>query len=177
MSDGELEMREREQRAHHALETYRERRRRRRGQDTWFGSAEGLVDDAVRALGAEELSRRRIDVIQEALAEGMPPELAEMQYDVAWEEGLDPALAHELVRSGLGVLPPEDGVANAPRFDTTDKYRPEWLAPAVDPDAMLRERTLRFSFRRLRALLEANADPAEALRAFAREPDVGPVGY
>ena len=42
----------------------------------------------------------------------------------------------------------------------------------------LRERMLRYSFRRLRALLEQHTgDAAAAFRAFAREPDVGPVGY
>lgn len=173
------EMTEREQRAGHVLEAYRERRRIRRGEDTWFGGGgEGLLESAEHGLDAEELSRRRIDVIQEALDVGMPDELAEMLYDISREEGVDPVLAFELVRAGLGVLPPREGVENAPVFATTDKYRPEWLEPPVDPDTQLRERTLRFSFRRLRALLEQHTgNAAEAFRAFAREPDVGPVGY
>ena len=172
------DMMEREQRAGHALGAYRERRRTRRGDDTWFGGGEGLLETAEQGLDAEELSRRRIDVIQEALDVGMASELAEMLYDVAREEGLDPVLAFELVRAGLGVLPPREGVENAPVFATSDKYRPEWLESPVDPDTQLRERTLRFSFRRLRALLEQHTGNApEAFRAFAREPDVGPVGY
>src|SRR5215213_7153131 len=36
-------MAEREERAGHALEAYRERRRRRRGEDTYFGSADCLL--------------------------------------------------------------------------------------------------------------------------------------
>jgi hypothetical protein len=172
------DMHDREERADRALDAYRERRRERRGEDTWFGSGEGLRADAEHGLDADELSRRRIDVIQESVAVGMSDELAEMLYDVAWDEGLDPALAFELVRSGMGVLPPDEGIANAPDFPTTDKYRPEWLEPPVDPDAVLRERTLRLSFRRLRGLLEQHTGGAgEAFRAFAREPDVGPVGY
>ena len=170
------DMEEREERASRALAAYRERRRRRRGEDTWFGVGEGLLDEE--GLNPEELSRRRMDVVQEAVAVGMSDELAEMLYDIARDEGVDPALAYELVRSGMGVPPPEDGVENAPRFATSDKYRPEWLEPPVDPDTVLRERTLRFSFRRLRGLLEQHTgDAAAAFRAFAREPDVGPVGY
>lgn len=170
------DMEEREQRANHALDAYRERRRQRRGEDTWFGGGEGLLDEA--GLNADEVSRRRIDVIQEAVAVGMSDELAEMLYDVAREEGLDPAMAYELVRIGMGVLPPAEGLENAPQFATSDKYRPEWLEEALDPDTVLRERTLRFSFRRLRGLLEQHTgDAAAAFRAFAREPDVGPVGY
>lgn len=170
------DMEEREERASHALEAYRERRRQRRGEDTWFGAGEGLLDED--GLNADELSRRRIDVIQEAVGVGMSDELAEMLYDVAHDEGLDPAMAYELVRSGMGVLPPAEGLDNAPQFATSDKYRPEWLEPPVDPDTVLRERTLRFSFRRLRGLLEQHTgDAAAAFRAFAREPDVGPVGY
>jgi hypothetical protein len=172
------DMLEREQRADRALDAYRERRRNRRGEDTWFGSSEGMLEAAEHGLNPDEISRRRIDVIQEAVGVGMGDELAEMLYDVAREEGLDPVLAFELVRCGLGVLPPPDGVENAPRFATSDKYRPEWLESPVDPDSLLRERTLRFSFRRIRALLEQHTgDAAEAFRAFAREPDVGPVGY
>jgi hypothetical protein len=174
------DMEERQARADRALHDYRERRRIRRGEDTWFGvgDGEGLLESAEHGLNAEEISRRRMDVIQECVAVGMSDELAEMLYDVARDEGLDPALAYELVRAGLGVLPPRDGVHNAPDFATTDKYRPEWLEPPVDPDTVLRERTLRLSFRRLRALLEQHTDDAaQAFRAFAREPDVGPVGY
>jgi hypothetical protein len=101
-----------------------------------------------------------------------------MMYDIAVEEGLDPMLAFELVRSGLGVAPPADGIDNSPSQPTTDKYTPGWLMqPASPTDDMLRERMLRLSFRRVRGLLEAHADPADALRAFAREPDVGAFGY
>jgi len=172
------EMQEREERAERALQAYRERRRRRRGGDTWFGSGEGLLEGAEQGLNAEELSRRRVDVVQEALAVGMSEELAVLLYDLARDEGLDPALAYELVHSGMGVLPPGGGVDNAPDFATTDKYRPEWLEPPVDPDTVLRERTLRLSFRRLRGLLERHTgDAAAAFRAFAREPDVGQAGY
>jgi hypothetical protein len=173
------DMEERQARADRALHDYRERRRIRRGEDTWFGSGgEGLLEAAEQGLNADEISRRRIDVIQECVAIGMSDELAEMLYDVSREEGMDPLLAAELVRSGLGVLPPREGVHNAPEFATTDKYRPEWLEPPVDPDTVLRERTLRLSFRRLRSLLERHTgDAGAAFRAFAGEPDVGPVGY
>ncbi|HEX8906621.1 MAG TPA: hypothetical protein VF771_17355, partial [Longimicrobiaceae bacterium] len=123
------------------------------------------------------LARRRMDVIAEAQGEGMSPELAEMMYDVAREEGLDPALAHELVRSGLGVAPPPDGMANAADQPASDKYYPTWLLPANAPDDVLRERMLRMSFRRLRSKLETYNDPAEAFRAYAREPDVGLYGF
>ncbi|MBW3656046.1 MAG: hypothetical protein KY444_08050 [Gemmatimonadetes bacterium] len=165
-----------EQRAEHVLDAYLERRRRRRAEDTWFGDPRGLLAVTDAGLDAEEVSRRRIDVVQEAVNVGMAPELAEMLYDVAQAEGLDPVLGFELVRSGLGVQPPER-LDNAPDFATTDKYRPEWLEPPVDPDSLLRERTLRMSFRRLRGFLEQHEDPAEAFGAFAREPDVGAVGY
>jgi hypothetical protein len=172
------EMEDRELRADRALDAYRERRRNRRGEDTWFGSGEGTLEHAEQGMNADELSRRRIDVVQEAVGVGMPDALAEMLYDVAREEGLDPVLAYEIVRSGMGVLPPPEGLENAPQFATSDKYRPEWLESPVDPDTLLRERTLRFSFRRVRGLLEQHTgDAAAAFRAFAREPDVGPVGY
>lgn len=170
------DMAERDERAGHVLHAYRERRRTRRGEDTWYGEGEGLAEAAEKGLSADQLGRRRMDVIQEAVDLEMPPELAEMMYDIARDEGLDPVLGFELVRAGMGVRPPAD-LDNAPGFETTDKYRPEWLAPPLDPDTLLRERTLRVSFRRLRGMLERHPDPADALRAFAREPDVGPVGY
>lgn len=173
----ELTPDERQARAGHLLEAYRERRRRRRGEDTWFGSTDCLVSGAEAGAGEQELVRRRLDVLEEAQAEGMSAELAAMLYDVAREEGLDPPLGLELVRIGLGVLPPDDGLDNAPRQPTVDRYSPLWLTPPIPTDYLLRERMLRLSFRRLRALLEEHADPEEALRAFAREPDVGVFGY
>jgi hypothetical protein len=170
----EQDVEDREARAGHALAAYRERRRRRRGEDTWFGSSTCLLGDS---SGAEAVHRRK-ELMAEAAAQGMPMSLAEQMYDVSREEGLDPALAYELVRCGLGVCPPESGVSNAPEQPSSDKYAPGWLLqPASAPDEVLRERMLRLSFRRLRSLLEQHDEPADALRAFAREPDVGVHGY
>lgn len=169
-------MADREARASRVLHAYRERRRRRRAEDTWFGTGDGLLgddDDGDAAVRA----RRRMDVVGEAEADGMSPELAEMMYDVAVEERLDPALACELVCSGMGVAPPAGGLDNAAEQPGSDKYYPTWLLPANPTDDVLRERMLRLSFRRLRALLEACADPADAFRAYAREPDVGIFGF
>jgi hypothetical protein len=171
-------MAEREERAGHALAAYRERRRRRRAEDTWFGSADCLLahDDAALEDEAERL-RRRMDVVEEAHEAGMSAQLAEMVYDVAREEGLDPVLAYELVRSGLGVAPPPEGIANAQEQPSSDKYYPTWLLPATPTDDILRERMLRMSFRRMRAMLQEHARPDEAFRAYAREPDVGMFGF
>jgi hypothetical protein len=168
---------DREAAAGHALDAYRERRRRRRAEDTYFGSSDCLLARAEDGAEEQELVGRRIEILREAEQSGMSTELAEMLYDVAREEGLDPALGYELVRCGLGVVPPGDGVSNAPSQPTTDKYLPEWLDPPMPPDALLRERMLRLSFRRLLALLERHEDVDEAFRAFAREPDVGYLGY
>jgi hypothetical protein len=172
----EQAMAEREERARRALEAYRERRRRRRAPDTWFGSDECLLTRAEPEDEAERL-RRRMDVVTESQEAGMPPELAELIYDVAREEGLDPALAYEVVRSGLGVAPPPGGVETASEQPSSDKYYPSWLLPASPPDDVLRERMLRMSFRRVRAMLEAHEDPEEAFRAYSHEPDVGLYGF
>lgn len=169
-------MAEREESAQHALDAFRERRRRRRGEDTYFGSADLLLE-RVEEGEERERAQRRIEVLDAAAEDGMPHELAELLYDAARESGVDPWLAYELVRSGLGVLPPAEGVSNAPSQPETDKYVPEWLAPAIPTDALLRERMLRLSLLRLRALLERHESAEEALRAFAREPDVGYLGY
>ena len=164
--------------ASRALGAYRERRRQRRAEDTYFGSSACLLAGAEASLDTKEREHRRGEILDEATQSGMSPELAEQLYDVAREEGLDPALAYELVRCGIGVLPPAEGVSNAPSQPSSDPYAPEWLLDSpVPPDELLRERTLRFSFRRLRALLEEHEDVDQAFRAFAREPDVGLAGY
>lgn len=168
---------DREESASRALNAYRERRRRRRAEDTYFGSSDCLLSRTESAGGEADLTSRRVEIMEAAQQSGMPPELAELLYDVARDEGLDPALGYELVRCGLGVCPPDDGISNAPTQPTTDKYVPEWLDPALPPDALLRERMLRLSFRRLLSLLERHAEVDDAFRAFAREPDVGYMGY
>jgi hypothetical protein len=170
-------LQERERRASHALAAYQERRRRRRAGDTYFGSAECLLEHVERGLAEPEKARRLSEIVEEADAAGMSRDLAERLYEVAREEGIDPALGFELVRSGLGVAPPPEGVSNAPDQPVADHYLPEWMFPPTPPDDLLRERMLRFSFRRLKSLLEEYERPADALQAFAREPDVGTFGY
>lgn len=174
-AEGTLE--ELEQSAHHALQAYRERRRSRRGEDTFFGSVDALLEHSEQGLEPREVHRRRSDLVDEAVSVGMSRDLAELLYDVAREEGLDPALGLELVKSGLGVCPPADGISNQSAAPTSDKYLPPWMFPAAPTDHLLRERTLHVSFRRLRSLLEQHHNIEEAFRSFAREPDVGHCGY
>ena len=167
----------REESARHVLHAFRERRRRRRGEDTYFGSAECFVDPGEHAPDSPDRERRRSEVMADAQAAGMSHDLAELMYDVAIEEGLDPGLGFELVRSGLSVCPPPDGMSNASAAPATDKYLPPWMFPASPPDHMMRERTLHLSFRRLRSLLEQSHDVEEAFRRFANDPEVGHCGY
>jgi hypothetical protein len=169
-----------EEREHHArrvLDAYRERRRRRRAEDTYFGSAQCLLGKADLQISDSEQARRLSELTGQAETDGMSRDLVERLYEVARDEGLDPALAYELVRCGLGVVPPPDGVSNAAEQPMSDRYLPEWMFPATPTDNMLRERMLRVSFRRLRALLEEHPDPDDAFRAFAHEPDVDVYGY
>lgn len=167
----------REESSRFVLDAYRERRRRRRAEDTYFGSADALLDHVEQGLDAAELERRRDALIEDARDVGMPRELVELLYDIAREEGLDPGLGFELVRSGLGVCPPPDGISNAADRPTTDRYLPPWMFPPTPTDLLLRERTLHLSFRRLRALLEEHHDIEDAFRSFALDPDVAHCGY
>lgn len=168
---------EREQSARHVLNAYRERRRRRRAEDTFSGSAALFLQEAEKNLSRGEIESRRSGLMQEAEEVGMSMELAELLYDIAREEGIDPAIGFDLVCSGLGVCPPEGGVSNAPDAPMVDKYLPSWMFPPLPTDRVLRERTLRVSFRRLRSLLETHDEIDQAFAAFAQEPDVGHCGY
>jgi hypothetical protein len=168
---------EREQQARHVLDAYRERRRRRRAEDTYFGSAQCLLSKAEVQISDSERARRLSELGEQAETDGMSRDLVERLYEVAREEGLDPALAYELVRCGLGVVPPPEGVSNAAGQPVADKYLPEWMFPPTPTDSLLRERMLRVSFRRLRSLLEQHPEPDDAFRAFAHEPDVDVYGY
>ncbi len=167
----------REESSRFVLDAYRERRRRRRGEDTYFGSVDALLARVEEGIDPSELENRRSTLVRDAEDVGMPRELAELLYDVAREEGLDPALGFELVRSGLGVCPPPEGISNASTGPSTDKYLPPWMFPPAPTDLLLRERTLHLSFRKLRSLLEEHHEIEEAFHDFAADPDVGHCGY
>ena len=175
--DSEDTVERREESAQHVLNSFRERRRRRRGEDTFFGSVDLLLDSERENPGEREMERRRVEIMEEAEEVGMSSELAELLYDVALDEGLDPTVAFDLVRSGLGVTPPVEGLSNAPSDPMIDKYLPSWMFPPEPTDRLLRERMLRFSFRRLRSLLMEEEHVETALARFANEPDVGHFGY
>lgn len=155
-----------------ALDHYRAGRRARDGGDPEreFSAAACLLE---RTNEIEELAgrqRRRIELVERAVDEGwMERELAEEAYDIAREEGLEPAFGLEIVRCGVAVCDEPDSELEA---TSAVKGHPEWLAPPVPAAEADRERRLRLSFRRLRRLLEERPTPEEALRAYAAEPDV-----
>lgn len=154
-----------------ALARYRSGRRALDGGGADDESAAACLLE--RAGAIEELAgrqRRRIELVERAVDEGgLERELAEEAYDLAREEGLEPAFGLEIVRCGLGVCEPPDSELEA---TSAVKGHPEWLVPPVPAAEADRERRLRMSFRRLRHLLEERPSPEEALRAFAAEPDV-----
>jgi len=153
-----------------ALERYRAGRR---ALDGGAGADEPAACLLERAEEIEELAgrqRRRIELVERAVEEGgVERGLAEEAYDIAREEGLEPAFGLEIVRCGLGVCEPPESELEA---TSAVKGHPEWLVPPVAAKDADRERRLRLSFRRLRHLLEERPSPEEALRAFAAEPDV-----
>lgn len=131
-----------------------------------------------RARQLEKLAgheRRRAELVDRAVAQsGLGWEEAEAVYEVAQEEGLDPALAFELIHCHVLVRTTEDPVPTEVRGDTElEATPPEWIAEAPpDPAEAREERRLRASFRRLRRLLEERGAPEEALVAYVEEPDV-----
>ncbi len=149
---------------------------------TWLAQDGGDVDTGIpcliqRAHEVEEEAerhRRRAELIDRAVREdGIDPELAGEVYDLAREEGIEPAFAFELVRCGVAVRELDE---EEPEATYTVRGYPSWLHALPEEEAR-RERLLRRSFRRLRGLLERHDSPEEALIAFAREPDVGEVDF
>jgi hypothetical protein len=136
---------------------------------------QGLLDriDSLPAGGHE---RRRAELVHAAEEEaGVAPDLAGEAYDLAVEEGLDPLLAVELVRAGVGIRHrPGDDDADAP---ATGSEGPEWVQVPPSDRAADRERRLREAFRRLRSRIDETGDAAAALHAFVQEPDVDATGY
>jgi hypothetical protein len=159
-----------------ALARYRELR----AADGAIRTGRECLLERARALGEEEPRRRREELVEDAVAGmGLSRAEAEEVYDIAAEEGLDPAFAFELVRCGVAVYEPGGaGPVTAPG-ESSMRAPPEWLAgPAAPPaDVARRERRLRTTFRRLRSLLERYPTPEQALEAFAEEEDVGEYEY
>jgi hypothetical protein len=130
---------------------------------------------AVTSLTGAPHERRHEALMEWAESElGLERAYAEEIYALAEEEDLEPVYAFHLVRSGMGVQelePPEQDMD-----ETVQQAPPDWVAEdAVKLEDVVLERRLRASFRRLRSHLEECATPAEAIRGFLGEPDVGPV--
>lgn len=156
--------------AREALERYRRGAARR-------GEAVACLVGGARRLEREGLRRRRSEVVERAVREsGLGWEEAQQVYDVAHEEGVEPALALELLHCGVLVRAPEEQAPSELERDTVlEATPPEWLAgpPPEETEARWESR-LRGSFRRLRRLLREHPSPEEALVAFTEEPDVAP---
>lgn len=157
-----------------ALERYRDGRVWRAHDGGATPGAKCLVERAPVADRRAAHHRRRIELVEDAVRDvGLGREEAEEVYDVAREEGVEPAFAFELVRCGVGV----GGFGEAPDAEAVTTGRPPWLEGVVPREKAVRERWLRNSFRRLRGLLEEYDSPEEALIEFAQEPDLEEYDY
>ena len=127
-------------------------------------------------IASDAAPRRRIDLVERAVAAGHTIEFADLIYDIAEEERVDPALAFELVLNEVGVrelAPPTQDAWTEAQVEAP----PEWVArPDASPVAAP-ERHLRVTFRRLRSLLDQHDSAAAALEAFANQPDVAEMKY
>ncbi len=149
------------------------RRYRRRANDGGGDGVECLIQRAPVVEDEAARHRRRSELIDRAVEEdGVDPELAAEVYDIAREEGIEPAFAFELVRCGVAVR----DMGEQPDASSTVRGYPTWLQALPEEEAG-RERMLRTSFRRLRHFLETYDSAEDALIAFANEPDVGEVEY
>lgn len=134
------------------------------------------LEDRARQIAAEAaLLRRHEELLSWAVEElGLERAFAEMVYEIAQEEEVEPAYAFEFVRCRVGIGGEAKGSADAPSLQSTP---PDWLEASPSPDEALREWRLRTSIRRLRTLLREQDTPAEALRAFAVAPDLEDADY
>lgn len=123
-------------------------------------------------LGAGREHRREA-LIERAEARGLDRPEAERAYDLALEEGLEPALALAVVGEGISV----QIFGGSPRAEATESVEPEWIDRPPSAKEAGQERRLRETFRRLRSFVEAEADPRSAVGRFAREPDLEAYDY
>ncbi|HWV58964.1 MAG TPA: hypothetical protein VNZ57_16035 [Longimicrobiales bacterium] len=152
-----------------ALARYRQVERKR------SAAKECLVEAATRPGGVGHGGRRREELLERMVRQGVSVELAADAYDIAVDEGVDPAFALEVVRCGIGVVETESPDQEA--APTVESWPGEWIGPSPAPAAARREKLLRTTFRRLRRLLSEHPTPESALIAFADEPDVRACEY
>jgi hypothetical protein len=136
-----------------------------------------LLVERAEQIADEETPRRRVELVERAMAQGHSREYADLIYDLAEEEGVDPAFAFELVLLGIGVreltAPTDDGWE-----ESQVEAPPAWVNSDIpSPDEAARERHMRATFRRLRGMFEQHPSARAALEAFAAEPDVDEVVY
>lgn len=119
--------------------------------------------------------RRREELLESVAEEShVSREVAEQAYEIALDEGLEPAFALEIVRAGVAIERPAEQEADAPAVQPT---RPEWIEDPPPPEVAHRERVMRETFRRLRGLFEDHPDPKDAFRALARAEDLRRFEY
>lgn len=123
-----------------------------------------------------EISRRREELIERAATAGYSREYADLIYDVATEEDLDPVIAFEVVRAGVGVRELADPLPDEGE-ETQVEAAPLWVESPPSEDDAVRERRMRLTFRRLRSAMTAAPSRMDALKAFVEQPDVGAVEY
>lgn len=128
-------------------------------------------------IAADESPRRRMELVERATAAGRSMEDASLIYDIAEDEGLDPALAFELVLSGIGVrelaAPAQDDW-----LETQVEAPPEWVSePPTMPAVAAHERQMRTTFRRLRGSIEEHGSVRAGIEAFLDLPDVAEMTY
>lgn len=127
----------------------------------------------VEALGGAQEHRRDI-LVEAAEDRGLERAVTEQAYDIAREEGLDPAFGLALVLDRLSVQP-----LSSPRPDVeaSEANEPEWVDAPPEPALAERERRLRQTFRRLRSHLQEADSPRVAVETFVREPDLEMYDY
>lgn len=142
------------------------------------GNRGGLERRLARFISeAEDLGtgreHRREALVERAESGGVGRGDAEQAYDVALEEGLEPAYGLALVREGISV----QSLGGGPDAEATEAVEPEWIDRPPSTEQAVRERRLRETFRRLRSFLETEPGPRQALARFAREPDLEAFDY
>lgn len=145
----------------------------------WSGEDEvGLEFLLSRVEEVEELAdrhRRREELLEKAVEEGhVSREVAEEAYELALEEGIEPAFALEIVRARVAIDRPGEPEADVPAMQPT---QPEWIEDPPPPAVAHRERVMRETFRRLRRLFEQYPDPKDAFRALAGADDFRAFDY